>query len=97
MWLVFRDWSETRAFGLKLGTHYPWTRAVFTDREHGCPKWRPCSRAVYTVGTAREHECQKMTPVITGHIGYTTLVTNTARKHGCLLLTAVFMGCERSR
>ena len=29
-----------------------WTRPVDTAREHGCSKWRPCSRAVFT---ALEH------------------------------------------
>jgi len=46
---------------LKLSAHYPCPRPC--SREHGCPKWRPFSRAVFT---ARETWVSKMTPMFTG-------------------------------
>jgi len=70
---------------LKLGTHYLCPRAVFTGRvqavttarEHGCPKWRPW---VSKNNTRVHGPC------------WNTMVTNTAREHGCHFLTLVFTG-----
>ena len=70
---------------LKLGTHYPCSRAVNTGvildtRVHG-----PWTRAVFTAVThGREHGCNFWTPVNTARVNACDmLVTNTARKHRC--------------
>jgi len=49
--------------------HIPWTRAVFkrlstlpvfTGREHGCLKWQPCSRRIFTIDVFDKRDLQSV-------------------------------------
>jgi len=73
--------------GLKLGTHYPCPRAVFTARKQGCQKMTPVftGRVVYSTGDqhGREHRCHFWHPC--------SRAVSTARELRALFWTLVLL------